>query len=50
MIELEVCWYFNELNKPNIILNHMLCDDLLEQLKVNKIKVIGSLFWKYKPK
>lgn len=49
MNELELCWYFIELNKPNIILNNMLCDDLLEQLKVNKMKVIGSLFWKYKP-
>ena len=41
MNELELCWYFIELNKPNIILNNMLCDDLLEQLKVNKMKVIG---------
>lgn len=49
MIELGVCWHFNELNKSNIRFNYMRCDYLLEQLKVNKMKVIGSLFWNYKP-
>lgn len=49
MNELGVCWHFNEYNNTNIKLNYMRCDYLLEQLKVNKMKVIGSLFWKYKP-
>lgn len=49
MEELGASWHFNESNKTNIKLNYMRCDYLLEQLKVNKMKVIGSLFWKYKP-
>ena len=30
-------------------LNYLRCDYLLEQCKLNKLNIIGALFWEYKP-
>lgn len=47
--ELNVKWHFNETNNNNFKLNYLRCDYILEQCKVNNMKVIGALFWDYKP-
>lgn len=42
-------WHLNEDNEDNVKLNYLRCDYLLEQCKLNKLKIIGALFWDYNP-
>jgi hypothetical protein len=47
--DLGVNWHLNENNKDDFKLNYLRADYMSEQSKILGFRIIGSLFWKYKP-